>query len=1593
MTGPGGSGLAVNRIDTGNVGGSQLVAIDTTQLASGTVAYVTSIGAFCELVKSPTAQQLAAVDRRTIIASTATPGTIWCRLSAANQSFGVQPPLFIDPSFGDDDNDGLTSVTALKTAEEWSRRMDGVTVTASFVVTCAAGNVGSFFGKQYVAGTAVGITIQIIGAKSLSAAMTVTAIVPMDKTAGVQQEFWFTKTGGPALTGDERLRIQTSSNPSNVNTWGYTRGLNGSSDQAFTSFFSDGTQSVTGFFPASGDTMVVETLLTSFNANDINTRNLNSGGALVNFTDMLHPDPTGGYGISNQSNSVKTTNTAFCRYTGTIFAQVGGGITRINSDNNLYLGCKFNTQAFFESSTGSVQGNAFYQNLFRGGITLDCPSSAAFGTIIEGPSSFGSFWSSSGDVLLSRIMSGNGLQISGRGVFATTIGTIWTPLLGARNNLSIGVIVSSNAVVNSLNFAQIFSSISATTARIALGTNSLHIDDYTVDLASKSWVQSSTPGINAKNFLGNIAANPATPPVGGGYFYTVSGTLRYMDPGGVVYILAPAPGGVTGATGPTGSTGPAGTAANTGATGTTGFTGPTGATGAAGSATNTGATGPSGPTGRTGPTGSTGPTGAGVTGPTGGSSSPTRLNKNMSANTTTADGQPATSTPITATPSPSAGGNGGYIGVLVQGVSYVVGDGTKVAACYFSGDGGVTARALQSVVAGDICYWNGTIAGFQLSSTFRIDFLYNVNSLTTGATGATGVTGPTGSTGPAGTATNTGATGPTGSTGFTGPAGAAANTGSTGPTGAGSTGPTGATGPAGSASSTGATGATGPAGSATPLTRQRFIDAGTSSPTHNGSSAQPYASITQFMAARPNTSVVDATGNFVGWVMPAQNAYTENPLFPAYCSTELRASSFSLGGTGATINGSISWNNVAGAFAASAAAASIHNINVLFGITVTDDVGAPSSSFIFSGDAIDGQLLGVALQGGFDSHTATHLGTASFLNANISGSINCGNTANSANVYLTGTTVTAIGGGVTAQTVISEGSTFAVSAITVKDGSTGSRILNSQFSLSPLLTAAAGGSITFDGPSWQSFVQSGGTRNITTSVLVQGGYNGAEVLGARITAIAGNVNVSLNGTGATAGFTGGNSGNHYRADTLSGNSSVTLKTGGGELVGDTILITKFFDSFSLTVKNNAGTTLAIIAGGGIGFVLAQFSGSDWILTEGAGTSTAPMARQRFIDGDSVQADETGSTGQPYKTIADFIASRTNISVSDATTNYVGWVMPATNGYIENVSLPGYSSTELRAESFTLNNVSSGVVISGNVSWPNTSGANVASPFAVVSLHNMSIIGQLSVTDNSGAPTSLLMFGGDEAYQSQLTVSTSLSNGFVSNTTTKLLIAVFYNAVVSGGINAGIGANSAIVGITNCNITGSVLARALLASDTVFDSSAITINSAGTAQFTSCQFTLSSNPVLTCLGGATFDGPSWQSFVQAGGTRSASTKVLVQGGYNGAAVEGATITGDTSVSLNGAGATGGFIGANSGNHYSAVSGVLGNTTVTLLTGGGELEGDTLLISKTTPSTGTLTVRNNALVTLAVIDVSKRGFVLARYSVGAGDWVFSEGGELS
>jgi len=378
---------------------------------------------------------------------------------------------------------------------------------------------------------------------------------------------------------------------------------------------------------------------------------------------------------------------------------------------------------------------------------------------------------------------------------------------------------------------------------------------------------------------------------------------------------------------------------------------------------------------------------------------------------------------------------------------------------------------------------------------------------------------------------------------------------------------------------------------------------------------------------------------------------------------------------------------------------------------------------------------------------------------------------------------------------------------------------------------------------------------------------------------------------------------------------------------------------------------------------------------GAAAGVPPLKRQKFIDGDTTQNGLNGSVAGPFKTIAQFMASRTNASVADATANYVGWVMPALSGYTENVAFPAYASTELRADSLSSLN---GTIINGNVTWANIAGTNAATA-ALVCLHNVSVNGTFTVTDDAGAPASEVVFGGDE------TAFVGVSVGaFVSSAATKLGAVLFLNAATTS-VDAGTADTSAVIIMDGCTPSGSVIGKMVEMFDCAVQASAVTARV--TSIFRDCTFT-----VVTTLTSpaSSFDGQSWMSFFGIGGIRAAGTTVLVIGGFDGGSVPGAALTGaSTDVSLNGTGATAGYTGENSGNHYTTSNGT--PTTVTLKTGGGELKGDTICITKTDLGANALAVKNNAAATIGTIPANERGSVVARFD-GA-DWVFDQGGSLA
>jgi hypothetical protein len=100
---------------------------------------------------------------------------------------------------------------------------------------------------------------------------------------------------------------------------------------------------------------------------------------------------------------------------------------------------------------------------------------------------------------------------------------------------------------------------------------------------------------------------------------------------------------------------------------------------------------------------------------------PTSGNKQMAASLTSADFQVACATTIAATPATD-----GYVRVFVNGLGVVVGDGVRTKDCYFSSDGGTTAKTIANIALGDTLYWVQSVALYNLATTDVIDFDYAV---------------------------------------------------------------------------------------------------------------------------------------------------------------------------------------------------------------------------------------------------------------------------------------------------------------------------------------------------------------------------------------------------------------------------------------------------------------------------------------------------------------------------------------------------------------------------------------------------------------------------------------------------------------------------------------------------------------------------------------------------------------------------------------------------------------------------------------------------------------------------------------------------
>jgi hypothetical protein len=153
-----------------------LEAFDASGVPTFGVAQVGVVNDSYRLFTAPSAALLAAVDGVNVIAATAPVGAVWTRLYEQNLPAQYETDWFLDAAAGDDRNDGLTALTAIRTMHELSVRLKGAKLTANATVTVAAGDYSAdpvLFDLEIPSG----VSILFQGAVT-SVADTVAAILP-----------------------------------------------------------------------------------------------------------------------------------------------------------------------------------------------------------------------------------------------------------------------------------------------------------------------------------------------------------------------------------------------------------------------------------------------------------------------------------------------------------------------------------------------------------------------------------------------------------------------------------------------------------------------------------------------------------------------------------------------------------------------------------------------------------------------------------------------------------------------------------------------------------------------------------------------------------------------------------------------------------------------------------------------------------------------------------------------------------------------------------------------------------------------------------------------------------------------------------------------------------------------------------------------------------------------------------------------------------------------------------------------------------------------------------------------------------------------
>ncbi len=255
---------------------ASLASYNASSVPNLTIASVGIINDNYKLFTSASANIIAAADGVNIVLPAGPSGAAWIRLYERNIAAQYETAWFLDTT-GSDANDGITSLTPLKTMEELSNRLRGAKISADVTVTLTSGDFSAYpvqldleiaqsvsilmVGNVTTeADTLAAVTNMVSGAASTNAGAVRGSITATTGSFTDRQRFTITSGAAINCIGyNTKVAVAGAGGEANVTRWGKLSNIRTST-------------LVTVATPSAADTYTLDTLNTTVGRLDIRVR-------------------------------------------------------------------------------------------------------------------------------------------------------------------------------------------------------------------------------------------------------------------------------------------------------------------------------------------------------------------------------------------------------------------------------------------------------------------------------------------------------------------------------------------------------------------------------------------------------------------------------------------------------------------------------------------------------------------------------------------------------------------------------------------------------------------------------------------------------------------------------------------------------------------------------------------------------------------------------------------------------------------------------------------------------------------------------------------------------------------------------------------------------------------------------------------------------------------------------------------------------------------------------------------------------------------------------------------------------------------------